>query len=139
MLTEEHLLTTMGLKLGPALKIRAQVGTAGGGGPDNGGGSTEALRSCRSPTQACLSIGGQATGTRLLHGQLPRGFAAAATNTAGPRAGACPHCGGTAIASSSTLPLWGGTPPSWPSLTQARERDVSAPRACRPLPASVLS
>lgn len=27
LLTEEHLLTTMGLKLGPALKIRAQVST----------------------------------------------------------------------------------------------------------------
>lgn len=30
LLTEEHLLTTMGLKLGPALKIRAQVSTSGG-------------------------------------------------------------------------------------------------------------
>lgn len=31
LLTEEHLLTTMGLKLGPALKIRAQVSAAGEG------------------------------------------------------------------------------------------------------------
>lgn len=30
LLTEEHLLTTMGLKLGPALKIRAQVSACWG-------------------------------------------------------------------------------------------------------------
>lgn len=30
LLTEEHLLTTMGLKLGPALKIRAQVSASWG-------------------------------------------------------------------------------------------------------------
>lgn len=46
LLTEEHLLTTMGLKLGPALKIRAQVSACGGGGAvvsRQGPGSTEAL------------------------------------------------------------------------------------------------
>lgn len=38
LLTEEHLLTTMGLKLGPALKIRAQVSASWGQeSPDNGG------------------------------------------------------------------------------------------------------
>ncbi|XP_044092797.1 sterile alpha motif domain-containing protein 11 isoform X2 [Neovison vison] len=46
LLTEEHLLTTMGLKLGPALKIRAQVSACGGGGAvvsRQGPCSTEAL------------------------------------------------------------------------------------------------
>lgn len=44
LLTEEHLLTTMGLKLGPALKIRAQVSTHGSGGPQTMEGQHQALR-----------------------------------------------------------------------------------------------
>ncbi|XP_037684699.1 sterile alpha motif domain-containing protein 11 isoform X2 [Choloepus didactylus] len=38
LLTEEHLLTTMGLKLGPALKIRAQVSSCLGKSSQRGGG-----------------------------------------------------------------------------------------------------
>ncbi|VCX40733.1 unnamed protein product, partial [Gulo gulo] len=83
--------------------------------------------------------GGQAPRPSLLHGQLPHGFAAAATNVAGPRAGA--HLWGTApVPHNGPLPLCGGASPCWPSLSQARERNCgSVPRACRAPPASVLN
>lgn len=111
LLTEEHLLTTMGLKLGPALKIRAQ---------------------------APVSAGGQAPGQSLLHGQLPHGPAAAAANPAGPRAGTCHRR--AASVPSSHLPLRGHPALRQPRLTQAGERLWGfAPWSPRPLPASVLS
>ncbi|XP_045836996.1 sterile alpha motif domain-containing protein 11 isoform X2 [Meles meles] len=83
--------------------------------------------------------GGQAPRPSLLHGQLPCGFAAAATNAAGPRAGA--HLGGTApVPHHGPLPVCGGAPPCWPSLSQARERNWgSVPRACGAPPAAVLN
>ncbi|XP_027475578.1 sterile alpha motif domain-containing protein 11 isoform X7 [Zalophus californianus] len=83
--------------------------------------------------------GGQAPRPSLLHGQLPCGSAAAATNAAGPRAGA--HLWGAApVPNHGPLPLWGGAPPCWPSLAQAREWNCgSAPRPCRTPPASVLN
>ncbi|XP_044092801.1 sterile alpha motif domain-containing protein 11 isoform X6 [Neovison vison] len=83
--------------------------------------------------------GGQAPRPSLLHGQLPCGFAAAATNAAGPGAGA--HLRGTApVPHNGPLPLCGGASPCWPSLSQARERNCgSVPRACRAPPASVLN
>lgn len=101
-------------------------------------GSIRALPGCRLPPRL-VSAGSQAPGPSLLHGQLPCGFAAAATDAAGPRAGA--HLRGAApIPSNGPLALWWGTPHCWPSLSQAREWDCdSAPRASRPLPASVLS
>lgn len=138
LLTEEHLLTTMGLKLGPALKIRAQVRASGAVVPHPGGTAPRPFLAA-DPQPRPLSIGCQAPGPSLLHGQLPGGVATAATSTAGPRAGA--HLRGAApVPSNGPLALWGGTAHCWPSFTQARERDRgSASRAFRPLPASVLS
>ena len=78
LLTEEHLLTTMGLKLGPALKIRAQVSLIWDQlFPDNGGSAQRLFMAAsqQAPTQAHLSTGGQAPRPSLLHGQLPCGFA----------------------------------------------------------------
>lgn len=98
----------MGLKLGPALKIRAQVSACWGQwSPDNG---EAAPRLCvwlhssspAGPIQARLSTGGQAPGPSLLHGQLPRGSAAAATNAAGSREGA--QLGGAAPVPSTGPP-----------------------------------
>nr|XP_035966078.1 sterile alpha motif domain-containing protein 11 isoform X8 [Halichoerus grypus] len=142
LLTEEHLLTTMGLKLGPALKIRAQVSASWGQeSPDNGGSALRLFVAAgqQPPTQARLSTGGQAPRPSLLHGQLPCGSAAAATDAAGPRAGA--HLWGAALVpNNGPLPLWGGAPPCWPSLAQAREWNCgSAPRPRRTPPASVLN
>jgi hypothetical protein len=61
LLTEEHLLTTMGLKLGPALKIRAQVSRLA---PDNAGEDTKALHAGDSPTRP-LSLAGTQSGSSL--------------------------------------------------------------------------
>ena len=135
----------MGLKLGPALKIRAQVSAYWGQrSPDSRG---AALRLCvglqgsrpAGPIQARLSTGGQAPGPSLLHGQLPRGSAAAATDTAGSREGAQLR-GAAPVPSTGPLPVRGRATPCRPSLTQAGERNHgSAPRARGPLAASVLS
>lgn len=64
LLTEEHLLTTMGLKLGPALKIRAQV-SAWAEVPQR---VTPRLLVGTGPHPHHLSTGGQAPGPSLLHG-----------------------------------------------------------------------
>ncbi|XP_059944719.1 sterile alpha motif domain-containing protein 11 isoform X1 [Mesoplodon densirostris] len=145
LLTEEHLLTTMGLKLGPALKIRAQVSACWGQwSPDNGGAALRLFvwpqgSSPAGPIQARLSTGGQAPGPGFLRGQLPHGSAAAAANTAGSREGA-QLSGAAPVPSTGPLPLWGRAAACQPGLTRAGERNHgSAPRARGPLPVSVLS
>lgn len=82
--------------------------------------------------------GGQVPGPHLLHGQLPRGSAAAATNPAGPGSGT-QHRRAAFVPQDGHFPLWRGSRPCELSFTQARKWDPgSASKGHRPFPASVL-
>lgn len=127
LLTEEHLLSTMGLKLGPALKIRAQVSCVRGSEvrisrPQLG---RKLWVGVRQPPPGPLSAGGQAPGPSLLHGQLPCGSATAATNPAGPGA-RTRHRRAALVPEDGHVPLWRGPHPCWSSFTQAGEWDFGS-------------
>lgn len=88
LLTEEHLLNTMGLKLGPALKIRAQVSVLINLERAEGffvtGDGLPVPFIWQVLTQLHLFVGSQAPGPCLLHGQFPCGPSVAVNKPASP-------------------------------------------------------
>lgn len=88
LLTEEHLLNTMGLKLGPALKIRAQVSVLINLERAEGffvtGDGLPVPFIWQVLTQLHLFVGSQAPGPCLLHGQFPCSPSVAVNKPASP-------------------------------------------------------